>query len=107
MHFPILVAPLISQDTRYAPGEDGFAEWMTKRWGSRFPRLVSWFEEYLGQCQVANVPVGSVPANTQISSYLWDVMFARRLREAKQILWATQVQHYVSFEFSVIIAAAT
>ncbi len=89
MHFPILLSPVIKNDTQYIVGEEGFAEWMTRRWGNRFHRIVDWYKQHLGQCQVANIPVGSVPQNRSITSYAWDVVFARHLRGQKQILWAT------------------
>eukprot|EP00400_MALV-I_sp_L67-5_P001310 gene1310-583_t len=89
LHFPILESPTLPNDTKYTVGEEGFAEWMTKRWGNRFPKLVHWYSSHFGQCQVANVPIGSVPTNRTVASYAWDVVFARHLRAQKQILWAT------------------
>ena len=86
---PLCKSPFSQLDSAF-PALD-WARWAMKRWATRAPKLVDWWDDRLWLSRVARVPLCQLPAGRDAFSYALDVMLARSLREdVKMVLWDTQ-----------------
>jgi DNA polymerase epsilon subunit 1 len=83
---PICRSPFSQMDAAF-PALD-WARWAMKRWATRAPRLLDWWEDRLWLARISRIPLCQFPANREAYSYALDVLLARALREeVKMVLW--------------------
>ena len=87
--FPVIAIPSHSADCAYPPFN--WLQFALRHCLTRYLSCADWYNGMLELCRYAHVPIGCVGGEGgEVVSGLMDVVVARRLKEAKHVLWSSR-----------------
>ena len=87
--FPVIAIPSHSADCAYPPFN--WLQFALRHCLTRYLSCADWYNGMLDLCRYAHVPIGCVGGDGgEVVSGMMDVVMARRLKEAKHVLWSSR-----------------
>ena len=87
--FPVIAIPAHSADCAYPPFN--WLQFALRHCLTRYLSCADWYNGMLDLCRYAHVPIGCVGGEGgEVVSGMMDVVVARRLKEAKHVLWSSR-----------------
>lgn len=81
---PVCRSPFSVMDSAF-PALD-WARWALKRWATRAPRLVDWWEDRIWLARIARTPLCQFPPGRDATGFALDVLLSRALRDEVKLL---------------------